>query len=114
MVILGLFVVRPILTAPAQAALPGATDGALALPGGGAEPGGAALDGEIDDGDFGGLPALGGGGDFGGMGMVDFDSPAEEDPVDRLRSLIEERKSETVEILRSWLDDGEERAEEVQ
>ncbi|WP_242533784.1 flagellar basal-body MS-ring/collar protein FliF [Salipiger bermudensis] len=112
--ILGLFVVRPILTAPAQAALPGATDGALALPGGGAEPGGAALDGEIDDGDFAGLPALGGGGDFGGMGMVDFDSPVEEDPVDRLRGLIEERKSETVEILRSWLDDGEDRTEEVQ
>ena len=40
--------------------------------------------------------------------MVDFDSPAEEDPVDRLRALIEERKTETVEILRSWLDEKEE------
>lgn len=47
------------------------------------------------------------------MGMVDFDTPAEEDPVDRLRSLIEERKSETVEILRSWLDEGEDRKEEA-
>lgn len=65
--------------------------------------------GEIEeDNDFAGFPALGGGGDFSGMGMVDFDSPAEEDPVDRLRNLIEERKSETVEILRSWLDEKEE------
>ena len=66
------------------------------------------LDGEIDDGDFGGLPALGGGGDFGGMGMVDFDAPAEEDPVERLRNLIEARKTETVEILRSWLEEDKE------
>ena len=42
------------------------------------------------------------------MGMVDFDAPVEEDPVDRLRTLIEARKDETVEILRSWLDEKEE------
>ena len=43
--------------------------------------------------------------------MVDFDSPAgtDADPVDRLRHLIEERKTETVEILRSWLEDDQER-----
>lgn len=31
------------------------------------------------------------------------------DPVDRLRSMIGERQEETVEILRSWLEDSEER-----
>ena len=107
--ILGLFVVRPILTGSARAALPGAEGGALALPSGG-----AVLDGEIDDGDEGFAPLAdlgsgeGFGGGFGGMGMVDFDSPVVEDPVDRLRGLIEQRKSETVEILRSWLDEKEE------
>ncbi|EPX82815.1 flagellar M-ring protein FliF [Salipiger mucosus DSM 16094] len=40
--------------------------------------------------------------------MVDFDAPTEQDPVDRLRGLIEERRTETVEILRSWLDETEE------
>ncbi|NDV98982.1 flagellar M-ring protein FliF [Yangia sp. PrR002] len=103
--ILGLFVVRPIL-----AGKPVTGEAPLSLPGGsmsGSAP--EALSGEIEeDDDFAGFPALGGGGDFGGMGMVDFDSPAEEDPVDRLRNLIEERKSETVEILRSWLDEKEE------
>ena len=107
--ILGLFVVRPILTGSARAALPGAEGGALALPSGG-----AVLDGEIADGDEGFAPLAdlgsgeGFGGGFGGMGMVDFDSPVAEDPVDRLRGLIEQRKSETVEILRSWLDEKEE------
>ncbi|EEX13266.1 flagellar M-ring protein FliF [Citreicella sp. SE45] len=107
--ILGLFVVRPILTGSARAALPGAEGGALALPSGG-----TVLDGEIDDGDEGFAPLAdlgsgeGFGGGFGGMGMVDFDSPVAEDPVDRLRGLIEQRKSETVEILRSWLDEKEE------
>ena len=81
-------------------------DKALALPG---ASGGSALTGEIDPDDgFMPMNSLGGGGDFGGMGMIDFDAPTVEDPVDRLRSLIEQRKSETVEILRSWLDETEE------
>jgi flagellar M-ring protein FliF len=33
-----------------------------------------------------------------------------EDPVDRLRSMIGERQEETVEILRSWLEEKEENA----
>ncbi|PIE12463.1 MAG: flagellar M-ring protein FliF [Rhodobacterales bacterium] len=49
------------------------------------------------DGDFGGPIALGG-----EMG------PSSEDPVERLRNLIGERQEETVEILRSWLEDREE------
>ena len=32
------------------------------------------------------------------------------DPVERLRRLIEERREETVEILRSWMEDHEEPA----
>lgn len=99
--ILGLFVVRPVL-AKADGA---ATVGALPAPDGG----GQALNGEIDmDDSFGDLPVMGGGGDFSGMGMVDFENPPAEDPVDRLRNLIEERKSETVEILRSWLEEDKE------
>ncbi|GGG80073.1 flagellar M-ring protein [Salipiger pallidus] len=105
--VLGLFVVRPILTSPGREAL-AAGEGALALPPGDRPAG--ALDGEIDMGgdDFTPLGELGGGEGFGGMGMVDFDAPVEEDPVDRLRALIEERKAETVEILRDWLDEKEE------
>ena len=33
------------------------------------------------------------------------DLPANQDAVDRLKSLIEERRSETVEVLCSWLDE---------
>ncbi len=99
--ILGLFVVRPILAGKAAGPAP------LSLPGMDAE--GTALSGEIEDDDsFAALPSLGNGPDFGGLGMVDFDTPTEEDPVDRLRALIDERKTETVEILRSWLDEKEE------
>ena len=32
------------------------------------------------------------------------------DPVTRLKRLIEERQAESVEILRSWMDEAEERA----
>ncbi len=105
--ILGMFVVRPILASNAVAALPAPDDRAAE-----ANDGGFALDGEIEPaGGFGDLPMLSDGPDFGGMGMVDFDSPAgtDADPVDRLRHLIEERKTETVEILRSWLEDDQER-----
>lgn len=109
--LLGLFVVRPILgralEAPAAGALP-APDQAADLVGADSMRGDAAAIG-MDE-----LPALPGG-DFGGMGMVDFDTDGgnydateEEDPVARLRALIDERKSESVEILRSWLDDKEE------
>ena len=42
----------------------------------------------------GGLPAIGGG----------------ENPVDRLREMIGERQEETVQILRGWLEENEERA----
>lgn len=98
--LLGLFVVRPILARPAAAAASAAALPAPAM--------GPALDGEIEMASaLPDLPMLSDGPDFGAMGMVDFDSPASEDPVERLRSLIEERKTESVEILRSWLDEKE-------
>ena len=53
---------------------------------------------------------MGDGPDFSGLGMMDFDASPDEDPVDRLRNLIQERKTETVEILRSWLEEDKERA----
>lgn len=102
--ILGLFVLRPILTsAPASAAaLPGGAE-PLALPG--AEMGELGdlsprlVSGEIDDiGNFSDLPVFGD-----AMELPD-------DPVERLRRLIDERQAESVEILRGWLEAEEERA----
>ena len=104
--ILGLFVIRPILTsrgsgnpqlnAPFQP---------LALPGGmsGSRISGEALNGEIDD--IGIMPST-----------ADFSEQEaamtgiETDPVARLRRLIEERQAESVEILRSWMEHDEEPA----
>ena len=99
--VLGLFVLRPILTGgvPALPA-PGAT---LALPGMATGGAGEVLNGEIDD--------LG----FPQMNMnlsFDDDAPPEDrlDPVARLRKLIAERQLESVEILRSWMELDEEKA----
>lgn len=104
--ILGLFVLRPIL---ARGGSEDSLASAGALPSPGAD--GPVLDGEIEqDGGFDNLPVLANAPDFGGMGMVDFDAPPEEDPVERLRNLIEARKTETVEILRSWLEEDKEDA----
>jgi len=106
--ILGLFVVRPILSKPVEGSV-----AALSGPDTGDSGGITALDGEIDDGNFelpdlpviSDLPALGENamGDFGMSG-------GGSDPVERLRSLISERQEETVEILRNWLEDSEENA----
>ncbi len=113
--ILGLFVVRPILSRP--------PDGLAALPAPGADgapndpanahlatadptptdPVETARDGEIDLGD--GFQPLGGTGPIEAGGFAPLPDLSSEDPVDRLRNLIGERKEETVEILRSWLED---------
>ena len=120
--VLGLFVVRPILNsnpASSMAELPapaGSTPPApfpddfgnsnpAALP---------ALTGEIDDGSF-NPPAM--------ATITDFDMPdmgtaplggfatagnmggSSNDPVTRLKELIEERQDETVEVLRGWMED---------
>ena len=112
--ILGLFVVRPVLSGPpAEPALPqlappppledelADTDTA------------PALTGEIDDGDFNpvGMSMIPEGDDEGisvpGLPSLtdDFGS---DDPVERLRNLIGERQEETIEILRNWLEGEEE------
>lgn len=105
--ILGLFVLRPLLMsqrAPPVLPEPLALPGLPALPGlalpGIATPsyGGQALTGEIDDGQgFGPLQVL-----------PSADDPGD-DPVSRLRRLIAERQAESVEILRGWMEREEER-----
>lgn len=96
--ILGLFVVRPIL-ASGRAATGPAQD---------ADNGDAADDGlpemamAINDdtmGDF-GASDMGGMGDFGGMG---------DDPVSRLRQVIAEREPETLQILQDWIDEPQQK-----
>jgi len=131
--ILGLFVVRPILTPRTLPALRDLSGGIAAgaggaaprelasLPGGGGfdlpipsrlPEQGSALTGEIDDSDdffsggFGTMtPSLA---SLQGKSVVDDDYDPS-DPVSRLRRLISERQEETVEILRNWMDDREEK-----
>lgn len=107
--ILGLFVVRPILAKPA--ALPAPGSDVPALPSASTEAGSPALTGEIDDGmpgDFGTggamMGELGSGLDMGSLGSMG------DDPVDRLRSMIGDKQEETVEILRNWLEESGENA----
>lgn len=100
--ILGLFVIRPILTSTARAQLSSPVM-PLALPNGLGRSAPAALNGEIDDGGI--FPQV-----------ADFSEQeaamtgVETDPVARLRRLIEERQSESIEILRSWMEHDEEPA----
>ena len=92
--VLGLFVLRPILTSGVRPALV-APEGPLALPAtGGLTPG--VLEGEV---------------------QVPYDykdyTPSDsvpEDPATRLRRLIEQRQTESIEILRNWMEHEEERA----
>ncbi len=111
--ILGLFVVRPIL-APRALPSPRQLDGsgdrlALGVDGEMAP----VLDGEIDDGlPTMNLPMASGFPMMAGMGgFEDGDGAAEDDadPVKRLRKLISERQAETTEILRNWMEDRGER-----
>lgn len=97
--VLGLFVIRPILTSAARPALapPGPT---LALP---AATGysGAALDGEVETGYA--IPG------YPGTSRDVTAEEGEEDPASRLRRLIEKRQTESIEILRGWMERDEER-----
>ena len=108
--ILGLFVVRPLLTRKDdadQAAVAALTDDTTAASSEGA------IDGQIegDEFDLPDLPMISGFEDGDGS-LPDFNiaTAGEADPVDRLRSMIGERQEETVEILRTWLEDKEESA----
>lgn len=59
--------------------------------------------GAMDDFDF------SGGGDAGLPDLSVFGG-SDEDPVSRLRGLIEDRREETLEVLRGWMDDEKEKA----
>ena len=104
-IILGLFVVRPMmLSSSRQASLPAPLQPlALAATGGsgGFLQDNRVLTGEIDDG--GDLPNLSLVSDLSLRGEPD-------DPASRLRRLIEERQAESLEILRGWMEQPEERA----
>lgn len=120
--VLGLFVVRPILAPRALPAPPLPRTPALEAPAGTGDRIGLALptsatgetppvySGEIDDADgyFDRFPAvnaaLPGEADASSGEGGAFDPS---DPVQRLRRLIAERQQETVEILRNWMDAGE-------
>jgi flagellar M-ring protein FliF len=114
--VLGLFVIRPIAVAGFHSEPTGflprtATSGQLALadagPGGRSAtpstansatgPAAAATDSSLSGEAI--LPSLQ------TTGAIELAGP---NPVDRLRSLIQEREVETVEILRSWMEEGEE------
>jgi flagellar M-ring protein FliF len=96
--VLGLFVIRPILTSAARPAL-AVAEAPLALPSGSGFRG-PTLDGEVETGfDYDGYAAAQTG-----------DNPAEDDPATRLRRLIEKRQTESIEILRGWMEHEEERA----
>lgn len=108
-IILGLFVIRPIMRAPVNdvdfTQLPAPNQGNRIDDG--EEP---ALTGEIDDGGGFSLPDLPIVSDFDTGGIPGFDDMEDSDPVARLRNLIGQRQDETVEILRGWLEDREETA----
>ncbi|MEL6467443.1 MAG: flagellar basal-body MS-ring/collar protein FliF [Pseudomonadota bacterium] len=106
--VLGLFVVKPVLSrAPSPTPLPPPPDFAAEGDVLTASTPMASLDGLPDiamnspEGDPSTLPAL----NF--SQTPDGQAPAA-DPVDRLRRMIGERQEETVEILRSWLEDERE------
>ncbi|MFB2595813.1 flagellar basal-body MS-ring/collar protein FliF [Paracoccus sp. p4-l81] len=100
--ILGLFVLRPILTAAAvsrakldDSPAPASTDSTVLPP----LAIGAAADFALPDTGFPSMAI----GDFGGFGS----SSDTDDPVARLKRLIGERREETVQVLKSWMTERE-------
>lgn len=128
--ILGLFVVRPILANPArnddrtpvmnsvpspQISGPRASENSLTAHGDTPAAASTAIQFNTD---FTDMPPLNGEIDEGGFASpqmsvvsdIDFDEGEQgtsSDPVQRLRSMIEERQSETLEILRGWMEEEE-------
>ncbi|WP_208348149.1 flagellar basal-body MS-ring/collar protein FliF [Pseudaestuariivita rosea] len=110
--LLGLFVVRPILLARPAPAVPELAPPSPAFD---TEPPGLpSLDGEIAGDDD--MPVMSTPPSFDFPVANDMGSDFEplpnlnNDPVARLRNLIDERQDETVEILRKWMEDEEEKA----
>ncbi|MFN3824030.1 MAG: flagellar basal-body MS-ring/collar protein FliF [Pseudorhodobacter sp.] len=105
--VLGLFVIRPlVLAAPKRIGdvappltLPGKSSGV------GEQSAQTVLTGEIDDGPGGGGPMIAyTDNELGGIRAT------EADPVQRLRNLIAERQVESLQILRGWMESEEEQA----
>nr|WP_217350438.1 flagellar basal-body MS-ring/collar protein FliF [Ruegeria sp. HKCCD7255] len=96
--VLALFVIRPILTNQAAPALPSPAT---------ANTGDAPLVGEIAADDGQGFTALPG---QPAQNVPALSEARSDDAVDRLRSMIGDKQEETVEILRSWLEESEETA----
>jgi flagellar M-ring protein FliF len=115
-IILGLFVVRPLLSKPPGAM--GPTGPAALLPmgagNGQAEGGGTQFPGDMAQNlpTF-ALPGLDGEVDnnFGGALQQSGGNAAQDNPVDRLRNMIGDKQEETVEILRTWLEEKEEKVQ---
>ena len=101
--VLGLFVIRPILTSAAAAGTCRRPDPTLGPAAGDGLFGAAALDGEVETGFA--IAGLSGHGP-----RRDRGRGAEDDPATRLRRLIEKRQTESIEILRGWMEQEEERA----
>lgn len=114
--VLGLFVVRPVLGRPARP-----SDSSASVPALASDPSETseipAINGEISElpADFPDIELNGASGEFTDLPVLNFATGAEigtsvsSDPVERLRAMIGERQEETVEILRSWLEEKEER-----
>ena len=102
--LLGLFVVRPLLSPSRMASnAPPVASGRIALPGPPGTTTEGGLTGEIADGfDLPSLPVF----NFDENQMLGIQSG---DPVSRLRRLIDERQTESVEILRNWMEKEEEK-----
>ena len=124
--ILALFVLRPVLAAPAALPAPAARREAEQ------DDAPAALSGEIENAETGqfeplpgakgaaapgiaaGAPEMpgagAGGADWPAAGGLPQIATPPADPVERLRAMIGDRQEETIEILRGWLEEDEERA----
>jgi len=99
--VLGLFVLRPILTSARTRAALAAPGPTLALPPLG-DFASAALNGEVETGFT--MPGMA------TMAGIEAGDEGDLDPATRLRRLIEQRQTESIEILRGWMEHEEEHA----
>jgi flagellar M-ring protein FliF len=94
--VLGLFVVRPILSPSPQPALPPPSPGGASL-----IPPGEILNAQVSE-----LNSPTG---QAAIGQMTAENDAGEDPVDRLRQMISEREDESIQILQSWMEESSSR-----
>ena len=107
-IVLGLFVLRPILTRASEPNLIAAEPEPTVLPPPSSEPQAETSAALANGGGLPELPMMPMHQMAIGNGMPGSDAP--QDPVDRLRNLIEERQDEAVQILEGWMNDEEEPA----